>query len=599
MSNHSGRFGSVIHPILFGVVVTGLAGVSQAASKAEKQKAAEQLVQEALHREIYGLSDEREQLLKQALEQTPDYAPAMWHLGYVKVKNQWLKADEVLQQSKEDPRLAQYREMRDSAAETADGQLTLANWCNKRGLADQELAHLTNVLRFDPNHAEARARLGFRSVDGVWMRIDEIRAELDQAQEDRKSLTDWKPKLEKILSGLHQRSELKRKGAEEQLLAINEIAAIPALEIMLSNDSEAAALIVIEAVARMNHPDASLSLARHAIYSPWPNVRQAAAAKLKDRPEDSFIPALLASLYTPLDTRMQLFRGPGGRLIYRQSFQREGQDENQMLVLNTEYRRISAGTGDRDTALAQAMANMNARAMARAQSVAQQNRQTIELNSRIMQALGVATDQIGLATPESWWDWWNQHNEVFIEGSKQTRTYEATEQVAIVDPILRLQAAQASAAQLAKDCLAAGTRVWTASGPVAIEDIKIGDLVLSQNTETGELAFKPVLRTTVRPEGQLVKIIAEGATIETSGGHPFWVAGEAWVKARDLKSGMELHGATSAVMISSVERTRIEKTYNLIVADFNTYFIGDAKVLSHDNTVREATSTVVPGLLEQ
>ncbi|MEZ6104079.1 MAG: hypothetical protein R3E01_34495 [Pirellulaceae bacterium] len=42
------------------------------------------------------------------------------------------------------------------------------------------------------------------------------------------------------------------------------------------------------------------------------------------------------------------------------------------------------------------------------------------------------------------------------------------------------------------DCLAAGTTVWTDRGPLAIEKVESGDLVLSQHPETGELAYKPV-----------------------------------------------------------------------------------------------------------
>ena len=56
------------------------------------------------------------------------------------------------------------------------------------------------------------------------------------------------------------------------------------------------------------------------------------------------------------------------------------------------------------------------------------------------------------------------------------------------------------------DCLLAGTPVWTASGPARVEEIQVGDLVLSQHPGTGELAYKPVLKTTVRPPGPLVEM---------------------------------------------------------------------------------------------
>jgi len=34
----------------------------------------------------------------------------------------------------------------------------------------------------------------------------------------------------------------------------------------------------------------------------------------------------------------------------------------------------------------------------------------------------------------------------------------------------------------------------------------------------------------------------------------------------------------------------------LIVADFHTYFIGQRRILTHDNTIRGPTSDLLPGL---
>jgi hypothetical protein len=138
--------------------------------------------------------------------------------------------------------------------------------------------------------------------------------------------------------------------------------------------------------------------------------------------------------------------------------------------------------------------------------------------------------------------------------------------------------------------------IWTVRGPREIEKIRVGDLVLAQHPETGELAYKPVLRTTVRPKEQLLKFQAGGESCVCSGGHLFWVAGTGWVKSRDLASGQILHGADGPVHVSNVELGTEEVTYNLVVADFHTYFVGYRKVLSHDNTIRQPTRAVVPGL---
>ena len=55
-------------------------------------------------------------------------------------------------------------------------------------------------------------------------------------------------------------------------------------------------------------------------------------------------------------------------------------------------------------------------------------------------------------------------------------------------------------------------------GPVAVEKIKVGDRVLSQDAETGELAYKPVLHTTVRTNAELVKLELLDDTVTCSVG---------------------------------------------------------------------------------
>ena len=50
-------------------------------------------------------------------------------------------------------------------------------------------------------------------------------------------------------------------------------------------------------------------------------------------------------------------------------------------------------------------------------------------------------------------------------------------------------------------CFAAGTNVWTLAGPQAIEKIQVGNRVLAQDVETGELTYKPVLAVTTRAPG--------------------------------------------------------------------------------------------------
>lgn len=61
---------------------------------------------------------------------------------------------------------------------------------------------------------------------------------------------------------------------------------------------------------------------------------------------------------------------------------------------------------------------------------------------------------------------------------------------------------------------------------------------------------------------------------------------------------MCLHGLRDAVRVVETQRGSRQETYNLIVAEFQTYFVGEDRVLCHDNTNRRATNAVVPGLIE-
>ena len=225
----------------------------------------------------------------------------------------------------------------------------------------------------------------------------------------------------------------------------------------------------------------------------------------------------------------------------------------------------------------------------------------------------------------AWRAWWNEYNEVYFVGNKPVNQEYQRDIVAFDDPLpayvtesvvptgfedtvfttpstrqgFRQGTSQVSPGRRMRyECLLAGTPVWTSSGRVPIERIQIGDLVLSQDPETGELAYKPVLQTTLRPPVRLLKVVIGGQALQCSGGHPFWIAGEGWVKARDLKEGARLHSVRGSTEVRSVHATGIEETHNLIVADFHTYFAGEAKLLIHDNTIRAQTNTILPGLAQ-
>jgi hypothetical protein len=144
-------------------------------------------------------------------------------------------------------------------------------------------------------------------------------------------------------------------------------------------------------------------------------------------------------------------------------------------------------------------------------------------------------------------------------------------------------------------CFVRGTMVKTREGSRPIEQIQAGDLVLSQDVETGQLDYRPVLATTVRPPSSLRHIRLTDESITATAGHPFWVAGTGWRMAKFLKPGDRLHRLDGSTEIVAVESPPDEEAINLIVGDFHTYFAGQQALLAHDGQLRQPTAAILPG----
>ncbi len=464
-------------------------------------------------------------------------------------------------------------------------------------------AHLEVVIRAEPDHLPARERLGYVRVNGGWMTAQQIKRELERVEQDRQNLGKWERQLNKIGEKLSSSDPALRQAAEIELTAIKDASAILPLEWILSSRGQQISKLVVATIAKMPDQEAATSLARHAVFSPWPGIRELAAVKLREYDRMIFVPTMLASMETPIANMRWAVPGADGRLRYRHALFVETQDNTQLAVRDTEYRRVALPGGNRRESLARAVNDLNRNMAQTDLAVAMQNLQTQQLNERISAALSIATSTELGNDPRTWWQWWNDENEIFV-GSKPQLVDRQTRSVDIVDisrPLVALSSGSSGsqAPRFTGDCLIAGTKILTDCGLQEVQKIRTGDLVLSKNEVSGELAFKPVLQTTIRPAAGLIAVDLGGSDkIRCSGGHPFWVSGQGWLKARDLKPGMSLHTSEGFISIKSVGSDVQQQTFNLVVADFHTYFVGTHGILSHDNTLREAITTSVPGLPE-
>lgn len=136
-------------------------------------------------------------------------------------------------------------------------------------------------------------------------------------------------------------------------------------------------------------------------------------------------------------------------------------------------------------------------------------------------------------------------------------------------------------------CFTAGTPVLTANGYVAIETIKAGDMVWSENVETGEKELKPVVQTFVNETNEIVHIYTNGEKITATPEHPFWVSERGWIGAIYLRAGDHLPSLQNGEHII-VERIQHEllnnpiPVYNFEVQDFHTYFVSNSCILVHN-----------------
>ena len=125
-----------------------------------------------------------------------------------------------------------------------------------------------------------------------------------------------------------------------------------------------------------------------------------------------------------------------------------------------------------------------------------------------------------------------------------------------------------------KSCFVEGTQVETIDGSKNIEDIKVGDYVLSYNQETNEQVYAKVLNTYTSQTTALCAIGYGETTIASTLNHPYYVDGE-WVEAQYVQVGDKLTLANNdEVVVNSAKTIDCEATnvYNLNVDITHTYY---------------------------
>lgn len=148
------------------------------------------------------------------------------------------------------------------------------------------------------------------------------------------------------------------------------------------------------------------------------------------------------------------------------------------------------------------------------------------------------------------------------------------------------------------NCFVEGTLITTDRGQVPIEDIKVGDKVLSKNESTGEVTYKNVTQLFQHETEQTIKIHINDEIIETTTEHRFWVKDRGWVIAGDLKAGdILVTSKDGSIPISKVEVINNKKrVYNFEVEDFHTYFVSKYDIWVHNMCAQKSAIKDVSGV---
>jgi hypothetical protein len=135
-----------------------------------------------------------------------------------------------------------------------------------------------------------------------------------------------------------------------------------------------------------------------------------------------------------------------------------------------------------------------------------------------------------------------------------------------------------NACEALTSCFAAGTKLWTPHGYRCVEEIQANEVVYARNEfdPDGTIAVKVVEEKFERTGRILHLHLPEGRLICTTPEHPFYVEGAGWTAAGALQVGDRIRTDCGWATVQDLLDTgEYETVYNLRVAEYHTYFVGD------------------------
>jgi hypothetical protein len=576
-----------------------------------------------------GNETERERLLDRAVKADPEYGPARWQKNQIKFSGEWRTPEEISQLVSTDARWKEYRELRQEVASIAD-HVRLAQWCLRNNLNVEERFHWSVVLLADPSNSQARQRLGVRQYHGGLFTNEQVAEHERQLKEAKANLQRYRPVFIELCREARSESASARAAALKKIQAVSDPGAIAALEEAIGRDADKPDprtkdlyLALVMALSNIRDHEATLHLMSHAVFSTYEQVRTAAAKGLRSRPKTDYMPIMMAALSAPLELEFTFTSAPDGSVRMSETLVQSGPESTIEHVRSTNY--LVGGYAGRDRTVTNEnavleghLASASARVSKTRDALEETNAQSAKRNERIQAALKVAAGMDYGSDPEPWWKAWQEENELeYATAPPTNRTYEENNYIYQYKQAPKYQLvyggsppAKSAPAQPYKyarpyvtagrtptideawasraryhACFAPGTPVWTEAGVRPIEQVGVGDLLLSQNPATGELSYRCVLEKTLGNPTEVLNLKFPSETITATTGHRFWVDGQGWQMAKQLTGSSFLQSLNQKIRLEAVSRNpeRIA-CYNFIVDEFHTFFVGKERIVVHDKS---------------
>ncbi|MCL2305386.1 MAG: HEAT repeat domain-containing protein [Planctomycetaceae bacterium] len=200
----------------------------------------------------------------------------------------------------ENDRLAHYKRTVPFLPDTVETHLATATWCRENYLKEQEAEHLARILELDPDHAEARTRLGyFRDTKTKqWTTTEEIKSGKgyvlykgtwrlpqevwinEQVEQSRDIYNDWRQDIKQI------RASLSNLAVRRKLEAITDPVAVkPLIDLLKKESVPEIRMILIRALSNIGTPEAVREIAYYAMNDPVEAVRGVSLDQVKRHPE--------------------------------------------------------------------------------------------------------------------------------------------------------------------------------------------------------------------------------------------------------------------------------------------------------------------------